>query len=152
MITWLDQEHFIFTNWQLAELTQFRYQANTETKDAHQAQLRLVSKGQHHVSTAQSYSRVQSGHGWGRLEETRRACRGRIADGEEGGKRRMGSLGIMVGIQHLLGKGRLPRAPGTHREAIGCTLHWDRLGFTEVCVSTTTGALSLGLGICESAQ
>ena len=64
----------------------------------------------------------------------------------------MGSLGIMVGVQHLLGKAQLPRATGTHREAIGSTLHWDRLGFSEVCVSTTTGALSQGLGFCESAQ
>ena len=64
----------------------------------------------------------------------------------------MGSLGIMAGIQHLLGKGRLPRAAGTHREAIGSTLYWDSLGFTEVCVSTTTSTLSQGLGFCESAQ
>lgn len=41
MTTWLDQEPFIFTNWELAELTQFGYQANKETKDAHQAQLRF---------------------------------------------------------------------------------------------------------------
>lgn len=52
MITWLDQEPFIFTNWELAELTQFGYQANKETKDAHQAQLRFVSKCWHQVSRA----------------------------------------------------------------------------------------------------
>lgn len=64
----------------------------------------------------------------------------------------MGSLGIMVGIQHLPGKGQWARAAGTHRGAMGSTPHWDRLGFTEVSVSTTTSALSQGLGFCESAQ
>ena len=53
MITWLDQEPFIFTNGNLLNLTQFGYQANKETESAHQAQLRFVSKCQHQVSTAQ---------------------------------------------------------------------------------------------------
>ena len=53
MITWLDQEPFIFTNGNLLNLTQFGYQANKETEGAHQAQLRFVSKCQHQVSTAQ---------------------------------------------------------------------------------------------------